>query len=51
MPDGGGGAQKGERLGVPVLEVDEAPIVQNGKTVAIVGALRDVTEAPKERET
>lgn len=32
------------------VEVDEAPIVQDGKTVAIVGAIRDVTEARRTRE-
>ena len=32
------------------VEVDEAPIVQDGKTVAIVGALRDITERKRSEE-
>jgi PAS domain S-box-containing protein len=32
------------------VEVHEAPIVKNGKTVAIVGALRDITERKKAEE-
>jgi PAS domain S-box-containing protein len=39
--------KKGRKIWV---EVSEAPIVENGKTVAIVGALTDITERKKAEE-